>query len=279
MPIDFHGPQGLVSPIHPAVVFALFASVAVIAVGYAVVVAVRKRDPLPIALCVGAALCVLNEPIYDILGKIVYAENQYIAFNAFGRSVPWFLVVGYIPWVGVLPYWISRMMMSGASRTKLHLIALYGVSSVVLVELVNLWLGAWEYYGDAPLKFFGGVAAMAGVPLVGGLFIYVVAEHLSGWRRIFAGLAIPLLVLPMVFAATGWPLYLALYTDTGTAMAVVALAGMALLILATVAGATLVASKWHAFVTVGENDQPLESASDHLLTHAPHEPLSRSGTP
>jgi hypothetical protein len=234
----------ITSAASPAVLLVFFGSAAAAAFAYAVAIAVRRRDPLPIALCIGALICALNEPIFDVLGKISYAENHPTAFTAFGRDIPWFLVIGYVPWVGLLPYLIAQAMRSGISRRTLHLIALVEVLSVVCVELVNLRMGAWVYYGEAPLKFFGGVAAMAGVPLVGGLVIYIVTDRLTGWRRLFAGLIIPTLVLPMIFAATGWPLYLALYSNLPPALDYVALAVMAALIIATVMTTTWIAQRW-----------------------------------
>jgi hypothetical protein len=237
-------PPALVSPVNPLIMLLVFGATAVAAFGYAVVVAFRRRDPLPVAACFGAMACALNEPIYDILGKIVYARNHAMAFSAFGRDIPWFLVIGYIAWVGLLPYLISRAMAVGMSRGRLHLIAVAGVLSVVLVEVLNLWLKAWEYYGEAPLKFFGGVAAMAGVPVVGGFVIYAVGDRLRGWRRALAGFVIPTLVLPMVFASTGWPLYIALYSNLPKILDYAAVVLLCALIVATVCATTAIAQRW-----------------------------------
>ncbi|OXR45166.1 hypothetical protein B7C42_03124 [Nocardia cerradoensis] len=230
----------------PAVLLAVFGVPAVVALIYAVVVAGRRRDPLPVASCFGALLCALNEPIFDVLGKIVYAQNHWMAFAALGRSIPWFLVIGYVPWVGLLPYLIARGMADGWSRRKLYLVAAAGVSSVVGVELINLWLRAWEYYGDPPLKYFGGVAAMAAVPLAGGYLIYAVADGLHGVGRAVVGFLVPAMVLPMIFAATGWPLYIALYTDAHGIVSWLAIAMLGVLIVAAVAGVAELAHRTHA---------------------------------
>jgi hypothetical protein len=239
-------PPVLVSHAGPAVLLVVFGVPAAAALVYSVIIAVRRRDPLPVAACLGALLCAMNEPIFDVLGKIVYAQNHPVAFTALGRSTPWFLVIGYVPWVGLLPYLIARGMADGWSRRRLYLIAIAGVSSVVGVELINLWLRAWEYYGETPLKYFGGVAAMAAVPLAGGYLIYAVADHLRGVARAVAGFLIPTMVLPMIFAATGWPLYIALYAHASGVVDWLAIAMLCVLIVAAVAGIAEMALRTHA---------------------------------
>lgn len=237
-------PPVLVSTISPTFMLTFFGSFAAAAFVVAVALAVRHRDPLPVACCIGALICALNEPVYDVLGKIVYGENHPVAFTALGRDIPWFLVIGYVPAVGLLPYAISRWMAAGWSRARLHLIALGGLLSVVFVEVVNLYTKAWKYYGEVPLQFFGGVAAMATVPLVTGFLLYTLTGPLRGWRRVLAGLVIPTLGLPMMFASTGWPLYIALYTNLPPVLDYAAVALLLLLITATVYATTALADGW-----------------------------------
>lgn len=213
----------LISPMPAGVMLAFFGVAALAAVVLAGYWAVTRRDALPLACCLGAAVCALNEPIFDVLGKIVYAENNLVAFTAFGRHIPWFLVIGYIPWVGLLPYVIARGMAAGWSARQLYTVSAVGVLSVAFTEFVNTFIHAWKYYGETPLQFFGGVAAMACVPLAGGFLLYALAFPLRGLPRLVAGFFIPLLTLPMMFAGVGLPLYVALYTDASLAMRAVAI--------------------------------------------------------
>lgn len=214
----------------PALWLALFGTTALIAVGLATYWAVIRRDGLPLMGCLGAFICALNEPIFDVLGKIVYADNNIIAFSAFGRDIPLFLMIGYIAWVGLFPYVIAGWMRDGWSAKRLYTVSIVGVASVWGVEAVNLVIHGWSYYGPAPLKFFGGVAAMASVPLAAGFLMFALAFPATGWRRLAAGLFIPMFSLPMMFAATGWPLYLALYSDLTPMMNYVAIAALCMLI-------------------------------------------------
>ena len=211
-------PLDLVSRIPPGAVLTAFAVIATASAAYAVYVAVRRRDLLPVVVCAGALVCAFNEPIYDIVGRILYANNHPMAFTAFDRSVPWFLVIGYLPWVGLLPYVISRAMHAGVARAKLHLIALVSFLSVVVVESIGTSFDAWTYYGDAPLKFLVVAPQMAPVPIVGGFLLFAVADRFDGWRRLAAGFVISTLALPMVFASASWPLYLGLNADLPVAV-------------------------------------------------------------
>lgn len=237
-------PPVLVSEFHPAVMLLFFGATAVAALGLACYWAFTRRDALPIVTCLSAAVCALNEPIFDILGKITYAENNPIAFTAFGRAIPWFLVVGYIAWVGLFPYVIAGWMAAGWSKRRLYLVSVLGVLSVVGTEVVNRFVHAWKYYGEPPLQFFGGVAAMASVPLVAGFLLYALALPAKGFRRLIAGLFIPLLSLPMMFASTGLPLYIALYGNFPPAFNYVAVVALLALIWASVVGTVHLTELW-----------------------------------
>jgi hypothetical protein len=206
-------PPDLHSRVSPGLVLALFGAVALASAVYAIYLAVRRRDLVPVVVCVGALVCAFNEPIYDLLGKIVYAGNHPMAYSYFGRDIPWFLVVGYLPWVGLLPYLISRAMRDGVPRSRLHLLAFASFVSVVVVETFGNSVDAWTYYGDAPLKFLVVAPQMAPVPIVGGFLLFAVADRLAGWKRVLAAFAISTVALPMVFASASWPLYVGLNAD------------------------------------------------------------------
>jgi hypothetical protein len=237
-------PPVLVSDFNPAVMLLFFGATAIAAVGLAGYWAFTRRDALPIVTCVSAVICALNEPIFDILGKITYAENNPIAFTAFGRSIPWFLVVGYIAWVGLFPYVIAGWMAAGWSKRRLYLVSVLGLLSVVGTEVVNRFVHGWKYYGEPPLQFFGGVAAMASVPLVAGFLLYALALPATGFRRLIAGLFIPLLSLPMMFASTGLPLYIALYGNFPPVFNYVAVVALLVLIWVAVVGTVHLTELW-----------------------------------
>jgi hypothetical protein len=223
---------------------------AVGAASYAAVLTVRRRDVLPVAACVGALICALNEPIYDILGKLVYAKvpSGYVAYTAFGRHIPWTLVIGYVPWVGLAPYVLARMMASGVSRSRLHQIALGLTASVGLVEIMNaLWMHMWRYYAPESGRgvIAGGLIQMSAMPILCGFLFYVFADRFTGARRALLGIVIPTMALPITFAATSWPLYVSNYADVSEVLRWVAAALSTAFCVLAVLAVSYIAVCWH----------------------------------
>jgi hypothetical protein len=232
-----------VSEVDPGVFLVLFGGLALAVLCAAVAHARRIRDVVPVAVCVGALVCALNEPIFDELGKIVYADNAFTAYTAWGRDIPLFLVVGYVPWVAGLSYVIAQLMERGTSGRTIQLIALGSFLSVTVIETLGTRTKCWTYYGEAPLKYLGVAPQMAPVPVVCGLLIYVFSSLLRGPSRLLIAL-VPLFALPAVYAASGMPMYVSLHS--APAKPVQYLAGVATLLFcaAIVVGATALAERW-----------------------------------
>lgn len=247
--------HGIAAPpvVHSAVnadaMLAAWAALALGAVVVAVFLAARNRDPLPVAACVGALICAFNEPIYDVLANLVYAESPHVAYHAFGRDIPWTLVVGYVPWVGLMPYLLLRLMKSGESRARLHVIAVGLLVSVAATEVLNaVWLHAWKYYGESSWRgvLGGGIVQMAAMPLLCALLYYILADNTRGWRRALLGIVLPTMTLPMVFASTTWPLYVSNHADLPAAIDWAAAAVAVALSLVAVPVITRIAQRWRA---------------------------------
>jgi hypothetical protein len=250
-----------------------FGALALAVIIAAVAVGVRRRDVAPVAVCLGALICALNEPIFDELGKIVYARDAIRAYTAFGREIPLFLVLGYVPWVAGLSYVVAELFARGAPRGRLHWIALASFLSVAAVETAGTSLHSWTYYGSPPLKYLGVAPMMAPVPIVSGALIYVLGTRLRGTRRLLIGLA-PLLSLPAVYAAAGMPIYVALHSSTAkSAQYLAGVATLAFCLAIVIAGTALV-ERWRA------GEQALRSADqpgvEDVATGAPSAPSSES---
>ncbi len=242
-------PPPLHSSVDPALMLAIWAAMAAAAVLVAVRLAVQHRDGLPIVACVGALICALNEPIYDVLANLRYAQTPHVAYHAFGRDIPWTLPIGYVPWVGLMPYVLYRMMAAGTPRRTLHRIAAGLIASVLALELVNeVWWHNWGYYGESPIRSMlgGGVVQMAAMPLLCALLYLMLADRLHGWRRAALGLVLPGLALPMVFAATTWPLYLSNHAVLPATVDWFAATVAVVLSLGAAPVITGVAARWHA---------------------------------
>lgn len=230
------------SDVDTTIFLVFFGALALATFAAAVVHGRRIRDVVPVAVCLGALVCALNEPIFDELGKIVYADDAARAYSAFGRDIPIFLVVGYVPWVAGLSYVISQLIARGASRSRLHLIAFASFASVTCVEFAGTGLSSWTYYGEPPLKYLGVSPMMAPVPIVCGALIYILGERLTGLDRWLIGL-VPLFSLPAVYAAAGMPMYVALHSDVSKPVQYAAGAATLAFCAAIVAAASLVAER------------------------------------
>jgi hypothetical protein len=238
------------SDFSPEAVLILFGALALAAVVYAAYLTVRGRDPLPLAACLGAAVCALNEPIYDTLGKLVYAHvpSGYVAYDAFARHIPWSIVVGYIPWVGLVPYLLSQRMAAGITRSRLYVIAAALVVSVGILEVINaLWMHDWRYYAPESGRgvLAGGIIQMASMPLLGGFMLYAFAGRAKRLGRALLGIVIPAMALPMVFASTSWPLYVSNYASVSQPIRWVAALASVALCVAAVAAVAYLAERWH----------------------------------
>jgi len=240
-------PPAFESSASPDALLIAWTALALIAAAVAVGIAIRERDILPVAGCVGALICTLNEPIFDVLANLVYPTDLAVAYSAFGRDIPWTLVVGYVPWVGLMPYVLYRLMASGAPRSLLHKIGVGLILSVALVELLNVWLDAWKYYGESTWRgvLGGGIVQMAAMPLMCALLYYVLGHDTKGLRRMALGLVVPAVSLPMIFAATTFPLYFSNHTNLPAAVDWTAAAISVALCLVAVPAITRVAQRWH----------------------------------
>lgn len=209
---EFPSPAVGPSDVSPDVVLAVFGTLAAIAVVYALVMAVRLRDVVPVMVCLGALVCAFNEPIYDILGAITYASDHAVAYTLMGREIPWFLVVGYVPWVGVAPWILSRRMAGGLTRRDMHLFAVGTFLSVVLVESLGTSLNSWNYSAPMPIEWLVVAPQMAVCPLLGAALLYALEPWAQGGRRLLMILP-PMISLPATYAALSWPMYAAAYGD------------------------------------------------------------------
>lgn len=208
----FPSPVTSSSNVSPDLVLVVFGLLALVAFAYALVMAVRLRDAVPVLVCLGSLLCAFNEPIYDILGAITYADDHAVAYTLMGREIPWFLVVGYLPWVGVAPWVLSRLMAGGLSRRAMHVFAAGTFLSVVLVEALGTSLDAWTYSAPLPIEWLVVAPQMAVCPLLGAFLLFALQPWAQGPRRLVM-IAPPLVALPATYAASSWPMYAAAYGD------------------------------------------------------------------
>lgn len=187
----------------------------------------RRRDVLPVLLIASGAICVLLEPLVDVLGLCWYPEgSQFEIFELMGRPIPLLVLPGYIFFMGGLTVIaLDELDRRGARGLR----KVYPL--MIVLEMPFEWLavqtGVYVYYGQQPLEVWDfpvwWLFVNTMVPVVTALVI-----HHGRWA--FRGARV-LLVLPLlpaidagVNAAFSWPTWTVLNSDVP--MAVTQAAGL-----------------------------------------------------
>lgn len=213
---------------------------ALIAAGFwvhAVRVAKNERDLMPIWLMLGGTLCVMAEPIVDVLGMCWFpVEGQWTYYETFGRKIPLMVGLAYMFYFGGLSYVTVRQFERGMSAVQVW--KWYLILTVLewTIEPIPIVLGMWMYYGEQPFTLFGFPMWWPPVNAVGAFTIAVVIYHM---RRNLPGLP-GIVYVPMVVSAdlvgnafVAWPVWTALHTTQGTV--VTSIAGVVTLALCALA--------------------------------------------
>ena len=215
-------PEGLVMPETAQFVTAIiFDGGAALILLYAIYLAYRYKSLLPLLFVSGGVLCVVLEPCGNLLGNVMHPQvGQNNAFISNGVPVPWHIVFAYAWYMGAGPILLYRQMMERSiTPSFLWRVFLGGLLAVGLVEQIPLYYKVWVYYGYQPHKIglmpawwiFADTACTM-VPLI---LVYNLFPILKGWRQLLVLGLMPAGVLGG-HAAAGFPMYVALGTDTAT---------------------------------------------------------------
>jgi hypothetical protein len=199
-------------------VYTLVLVVAMFLLGaFAIRLAVREHDPLPIALLVGGALCTVLEPMVDVLGRCWYPQyGQVHLFETFSRPIPVYVLFGYTWFMGGLTIVAYRLLQTKGPGALLRLYPL-----LILVEapfeLLAVHTQVYVYYGSQPLSLWAwpvwwGFVNTA-VPILAAVLFWTFREELRGWRL---ALVVPALIMvdAGVNAAAGWPVWTVLHASS-----------------------------------------------------------------
>ena len=229
---------------------------------FAIRLAVREHDLLPIALLAGGALCTVLEPLVDVLGLCWYPRyGQVHLFETFGRPIPVYVLFGYTWFMGGLTIVAYRLLQTKGPDVLLRLYPL-----LILVEapfeLLAVHTQVYVYYGDQPLSLWAwpiwwGFVNTA-VPIVAAVLFWTFHGELSGWRL---ALVVPVLIMvdAGVNAAAGWPVWTVLHASTPTAVRQLAGVATCLLGLLLVGAAVALGRKALLYRSFDvSSDQPIQ---------------------
>lgn len=208
-----------------------FAAAAVV-LALSVVWAVRNwrvtGSPLHLLCLAGGLISSLDEAIVDILGKCWF-PNKGIAYTAYGRQVPWWVVFCYVIFFGNLPYLFVRGFQKGIKKRFFWQCIAAGFAFNALIEMPVLSVDVYTYYGHQPFNLGGfplwWMFVNTGGALSAGFLIWRFGLPLVQRRPALLA-AVPLVTAPTYLAwsvIVGLPLHTTL--NTGASLALTTVAG------------------------------------------------------
>ncbi|KAA0233897.1 MAG: hypothetical protein JJLCMIEE_01114 [Acidimicrobiales bacterium] len=180
----------------------------------------RRQEPVLPLLLLGGAVAGLVEPFLDNVVLFWWPpEQQTELFEAFGRTIPLFVPIGYAWFCGGLLYFAARLYDRGAGAG--HVWLLFAAVAVVDFVAIGLttWLGIAGFFGGAPMRIAGFPlwwAAIDGVDVIlGGAVVWFLTPVLRGRRRLYLVL-VPPVMIGMAGGGIGWPISTALNSGWST---------------------------------------------------------------
>lgn len=209
---------------------------AIVAIPWCVRMAL-KGDRIPLYVFLGGFLCSVTEPMWDHLTHLWWARDlQGPAFVGFDLNIPYFIPPAYMFFYALGGYFIYRRLANGVTGAQVW--KLWGAGSLTFIafEYPMLLLGAYQYYGDQPTKFylypFYNAWLNSTTILTIGLLLYgtvrLVKDRPEPVRALYV-ILVPVTGMCMCWAGAGWPNFMALNWPMPV-VAQWALAGVSLLI-------------------------------------------------
>jgi hypothetical protein len=182
----------------------------------------RKRQGwvLPLIFAGTALSAVMIEPIYDNTLLYWYPDvNNLAFFRAYGRTIPWFVPLGYAWFFGGSAYVVWRVIEGGASATRIW--QLFAATAVVdwLAVSICEWLDLSAFYGNQPFHILGSPIWFSFCDATGGFVLgaalAVFVPYLQGIRRLWL-LILPSFTYASTLGSTTAPVSIALNSGWST---------------------------------------------------------------
>lgn len=182
----------------------------------------RHHSALPLLFLVGGAVCIVFEPVVDVLGLCFFPrQNQWVAIETFGRPIPMFMVPVYSWFVGGQAILVWHLLRRGMDRRQFWTCWFAIMAVDVVLETPGLLMNVYTYYGSQPFNPWGlplwWAPVNATMPVVAGYLVYRMAPHLQGWKTLAVVALLPM-ADGIANAATAWPVWAALNTNLGMAV-------------------------------------------------------------
>ncbi|MBA3035654.1 MAG: hypothetical protein FP814_04090 [Desulfobacterium sp.] len=190
----------------------------------------RKRGPVMPLVFLGTAFsAIIIEPVFD--NTLLYwypVENPLSVISAYGRTIPWFVPIGYAWFFGGTAYLLQRRFERGVNIAQ----AMTYFFTLVFIDWFAVsvceWFDLSAFYGNQPFHFFGSPLWFSFADATGGFVLgaalYGLLPHLSGARKLLL-LFLPTFIYGGVLGSTTAPVALAL--NSGWSVTITWLCGAA----------------------------------------------------
>lgn len=174
----------------------------------------RRQGPALPLIVLGGGISGLMEAWLDNVVLYRWPPEQHLAaFQAFGRTVPLFVPIGYAWFCGALLYVVARRFERGVSARQVW--ALLGIIAFVDFAAIGLsaWIGVSDFFGDPPLSVAGYPIWWAAIDgcdvLIGATLVWFLRPRLQGREQLWL-VVVPVIALGASAGAVGWPVSTAL---------------------------------------------------------------------
>ena len=195
--------------------------VVVVALPWAII-QFRKGHHMPALCLAGGLVCSIQEPMWDHLGHLRWAEALPDAFSNFGLDVPVLIPPCYMLFFGLEVFFIFTIVTAGVSQRDLVLLFLACGLSDAIMEHPGLLMGIYEYYGnDGPqpfdfgnkFPFYWSLINSAGF-MSGGIMAAWLWPKIKGQGYKELGMIIvPPVGMMVGYGFNAWPIFLAINAD------------------------------------------------------------------
>lgn len=174
----------------------------------------RQGWTMPLVFAGTALSAVMIEPIYDNTLLYWYPdENSLAFFRGYGRTIPWYVPLGYAWFFGGSAYLVWRVIEARVPAARIW--QLFGVIAITdwLAVSICEWLDLSAFYGNQPFHLFGSPIWFSFCDATGGFVLGAALSlfmpHLEGARRLWL-LILPSFTYAATLGATTAPVSLAL---------------------------------------------------------------------
>jgi hypothetical protein len=174
-------------------------------------------SPIVLMILLGGLTTVLAEPFLDTIGAAWHpTHGQNTAFEMMGRRIPWWVVINYPAYFGVLVSANYLAFAKGITMRGVWLWFLVPLAADAIQEELMMMTNLYYYYGQQPLilihklPFWWVPCNAMGVFLIASVLAFM-GSSLRGWKLLLVPAIMPVTYVT-AFAIVGLPSIISIHT-------------------------------------------------------------------